>query len=175
MEARGDAGLRARGLRGKTAIGEPPAAEGEHMSRRLLQIAVSISALQAVLGGGFNLVVGVAALSYFAPSPLPVDTSDPVWSSVDYMYRALAGIWLSLGLMFAYMVPAIEKHGAWFFLACLGIFGMGIGRLASSMVFVPAPANSFEAMIAEFVIPPLLILWQRRVARADASGGVEDR
>ena len=71
-----------------------------------------------------------------------------------------------LGLMLAYMVPAIEKHGAWFALACVGIAGMGVGRLLSSLEFEPAPANSGGAMVAEFVMPPLLIVWQRFVARA---------
>ena len=136
------------------------------MSRRLLQIAVSISAVQALLGGGFYLALGVAGLSVFAPTPLSIDASDPSWSAVDYMYRALAGVWFALGLMFAYMVPTIEKHGAWFALACVAILGMGVGRLLSSMAFEPAPANSLGAMVAEFVLPPILIVWQRRVASA---------
>ena len=138
------------------------------MSRRFLQLAVSISAVHAVLGGGFYLILGVAGLSVFSPSPLPIDTGDPTWSTVDYMYRALAGIWLALGLMFAYMVPTIEKHGAWFVLACVAILGMGVGRFLSFMAFEPAPANSIGAMVAEFVTPPVLVFWQRRVARAQS-------
>ena len=139
------------------------------MSRRILQILVSISAIQAILGGGFYLLWGVAGLSIGAPTPLEFDVADPAWSRVDYMYRAIAGIWLALGLMFAYMVPSIEKHSAWFLLACVGIFGMGVGRLLSSLAFPQPPENSIGAMIAEFLVPPIYVFWQRRIARSHGS------
>ncbi len=122
--------------------------------------------MQAVVGGGFYLILGVAGLSMFSPTPLPIESNDPNWSTVDYMFRALAGVWFSLGLMFAYMVPRIEKHGVWFAFACLAILGMGVGRLLSSTAFEPAPANSLVAMLSEFLVPPILVAWQRRVARA---------
>lgn len=136
------------------------------MSRRLLQVFVGISAIQAMLGGGLYLWFGVAGLSIGTPSPLSIDITDPAWSRVDYMYRAIAGIWFTLGVMFAYMIPSIEKHSAWFRLACAGIFFMAVGRLLSSMAFPPAPENSTGAMIAEFVIPPIYVLWQWWVARS---------
>ena len=119
-----------------------------------------------MVGGGFYLFLGVAGLSIFSPTSLPIESSDPNWSTVDYMFRALAGVWFALGLMFAYMVPTIEKHSAWFALACVAILGMGVGRLLSSMAFEPAPANSLGAMLSEFLVPPILVAWQRRVARA---------
>jgi len=118
-----------------------------------------------MLGGGLHLWFGVAGLDAFSSTPLPIDTSDPVWSRVDYMYRAMAGIWFALGLMFAYMVRSIEKHTAWFALTCAGIFGMGVGRFLSSMAFSQVSENSMGAMIAELVIPPAYILWQRRIAK----------
>jgi hypothetical protein len=139
------------------------------LSRRILQVLVSVSAIQAILGGGLYLLYGVAGLSIGAPSPLEFDVTDPAWSRVDYMYRAIAGIWVALGLMFAYMVPSIERHSAWFSLACAGIFGMGVGRLLSSMAFPQPPENSMGAMVAEFLIPPIYVLWQRRIARSHGS------
>jgi Domain of unknown function (DUF4345) len=135
---------------------------------------VGISAIQAIVGGGRYLWMGVAGLSVAAPSPLAIDVSDPAWSRVDYMFRAMAGIWFALGLMFAYMVPSIEKHSAWFTLTCVGIFGMGVGRCLSSLSFPSAPGNSTGAMIAELVIPPVYILWQRLVAR-EAQRGADGR
>ena len=140
------------------------------MSRRILQVLVSLSALQGILGGGLFLVMGVAGLSLGASTPLEFDATDPAWARVDYMYRAVSGIWLALGLMFAYMVPSIEKHSAWFALACGAIFAMGVGRLLSSMAFAPVPENSTGAMIAELVIPPIYILWQRSLARQVSIG-----
>lgn len=138
-------------------------------SRRLLQIAVAISSANALLGGGLYLWRGVAGLSLFTPSPLPVVPSDPTWAVVDYMFRALAGIWFALGLMLAWIIPSIEKHSAWFALICAAMFAMGVGRLLSLAHFPPAAGNSLGAMVTEFVLPPILVLWQRSVARAAAA------
>jgi hypothetical protein len=121
-------------------------------------------------GGGLYLWRGVAGLSLFTPSPLLVEQTDATWAVVDYMFRALAGIWLALGLMLAYVTPSIEKHSAWFALICVAVFGMGVGRLLSLVQFTPAPGNSVGAMVAEFLVPPILVLWQRSVARAFGSG-----
>jgi hypothetical protein len=138
------------------------------ISRRLLQVAAAISSVQALAGGGLYLWRGVAGLSLFTPWPLPVESTDPTWAVVDYMFRALAGIWFALGVMLAFVIPSIEKHSAWFALICLAIFGMGVGRLLSSVHFMSAPGNSRGAMAAELVLPPLLVLWQRSVARTSA-------
>jgi hypothetical protein len=99
---------------------------------------------------------------------LQFDPADPAWARVDYMYRAMAGIWFVLGLMFASMVPSIERHSTWFTLAWAGIFSMGVGRYLSSIAFPPVPENSAGAMIAELVLPPIYVLWQRHVARTHA-------
>lgn len=92
-----------------------------------------------------------------------------IWAVVDYMFRALAGIWFALGLMLACILRSIERHSAWFALICLAIFGMGVGRWLSSMHLVSAPGNSLGAMVAELVLPPVLVLWQLSVARAYAT------
>jgi hypothetical protein len=139
------------------------------LSRRLLQIVAGVSSVQALIGGGLYLSRGVAGLSLFTPSPLPVESGDPSWAVVDYMFRALAGIWFAMGLMLAWVIPSIERHSAWFALICTAIFGMGVGRLLSLASFTPAPGNSLGAMVGELVLPPLLVFWQRRVARAHAS------
>jgi hypothetical protein len=92
-----------------------------------------------------------------------------MWANIDYMYRALAGIWFALGVMLAYIVPSIERQSAWFALIFLAVFAMGAGRLLSFLAFGPAPGNSTGAMIAELVLPPVYVVWQRRVARAYAA------
>lgn len=135
------------------------------LNRRLLQVAASLSAIHFATGGGFYLWRGVSGLSLFTPSPLPVD-SDPVWANVDYMFRALAGIWCALGVMLAYVIPSIERHSAWFALIFLAVFAMGVGRLLSLLAFGAVPGNSTAAMVAEFVLPPVYVFWQRRVAKA---------
>lgn len=133
---------------------------------RIFQVVVALQAFHFATGGGYYLVRGVAGLSIFTPTPLPVDPSDPMWANIDYMYRALAGIWCALGAMVAYLVPTIERRGAWFALIQLCVFAMGIGRLLSLLSFGPTPGNSTGAMVAEFVLPPLYVFWQQRVAKA---------
>lgn len=135
------------------------------IDRRILQVLVGIAAAQAIVAGALYLAQGVAGLSIGAASPLQFDPTDPAWSRVDYLYRAMAGIWFALGLMFAYMVPKIERHSAWFALASVGIFGMGVGRYLSSTSLPQVAENSTGAMIAELIIPPILVIWQRSVAR----------
>ena len=125
--------------------------------------------MQALAGGGLYLWRGVAGLSLFTPSPLPVAPGDATWAVVDFMFRALAGIWFALGLMLVWVIPSIERHSAWFALICVATFGMGVGRLLSLASFAAAPGNSNGAMVAELILPPLLVFWQRRVAQACAS------
>jgi hypothetical protein len=137
-----------------------------HLDRRLLQVAAGLSAVHFVTGGGFYLWRGVEGLPLFTPAPLPVDAADPMWANIDSMYRALAGIWFALGVMLAWIIPSIERQSAWFALILLAVFAMGVGRLISLLDLGPAPGNSIGAMVAEFVLPPLYVLWQRWVARS---------
>jgi len=97
------------------------------LSRRLFQVAVSILALNAILGGGLYLLFGLKGTA-FVGVHLPFDDAHPSWGAMDYLFRAIAGTWFALGLMFAYMVPGIQTHTIWFRFACLAIFLMGIGR-----------------------------------------------
>ena len=138
---------------------------GSSLSRRGLQIAVALAAADALGGGTLSLVRGVAGLSVFTPAPLPIDPGDPAWAAADYMFRALAGIWFVLGLMLAYVVPSIERRTAWFRFLQLAVFAMGVGRALSAAAIPLAPGSSLGAMIGELALPPLLVLWQRRVAR----------
>jgi hypothetical protein len=139
------------------------------LSRRLLQVAAGLSAIHFLTGGGFYLWRGVGGLSLFTPSPLPIDAANPMWANIDYMLRALAGIWFALGVMLAYIIPSIERQSAWFALIFLAVFAMGAGRFLSFLVFGPAPGNSTGAMISEFVLPVVYVVWQRHVARSCAT------
>ena len=112
--------------------GELHSARWPRLSRRLLQVATAVSAADALGGGALYLTRGVAGLSVFTPGPLPIDPLDPAWAAVDYVFRALAGIWLALGLMFVYVIPAIERRTAWFFFLQLAVFAMGVGRAVSA-------------------------------------------
>lgn len=136
------------------------------MSRRLLQIMVGLAAINAIVGGGLYLVLGLQGLSATG-AELALDPKDPAWLTIDFLLRALAGIWFVLGLMFAYMVPSIEKHSAWFRFCCLAIFAMGVGRLLS-VSSIGAGSNPVFAIALEFALPPVLVVWQHRISRQHA-------
>lgn len=132
------------------------------MSRRLLQIAVCVAATNAILGGGIYLLLGLDGLR-LTGTRLSIDPSTPSWSTTDYLFRAIAEIWFVLGLMFAYIVPTVERQTAWFRFCCLAVFAMGVGRLLS-IVALGAGSNPVFAMVLEFVFPPVLVFWQSRIA-----------
>jgi hypothetical protein len=137
------------------------------LNRRLLQVMAALSAIHFLSGGGYYLWLGIDGLSMFTPSPLPID-ANPMWANIDYMYRAFAGIWFALGIMLAYIIPSIERQSAWFATIFLAVFLMGLGRFLSFLEYGHADGNSIGAMIAEFLLPPICVFWQRRVARACA-------
>ena len=128
----------------------------------------ALSAFHFLTGGGYYLWLGIDGLSLFTPSPLPIN-SDPMWANIDYMFRAFAGIWFVLGVMLAYIVPSIERQSVWFALIFLAVFAMGTGRLLSFLEFGLVQGNSIGAMVAEFVLPPVYVIWQRWVAKACAA------
>lgn len=136
------------------------------MSRKLLQLAVALAALTAIAGGANLLIFGVAGLANVGGTVLTAPSGDLGYANADQLIRAIAGVWLTLGMMFAFMVRRIEKHSVWFRFACGSIFMMGIGRLASGVatgdILIPV------TMIAEFVQPAVLIYWQSRVASSAA-------
>ena len=76
------------------------------MCRRLRQIAVSLSAVQAMIGGGLYLWFAGAGLS-ITGAPLSVDGTNSAWAVVDYMYPALAEIQFTLGIMLAFIIPSM--------------------------------------------------------------------
>jgi hypothetical protein len=60
--------------------------------------------------------------------------------------------------MFAWLVPSIEKHSGALVLCCTAVFGIGVGRGLSLLHYVHVPENSLGAMVAEFALPPFLVL-----------------
>jgi len=93
-----------------------------------------------------------------------------MWATIDYMFRAFAGIWFAMGLMLAWIIPSIERHSAWLGFIFLAVFAMGVGRLISLTAFGPIPTNSIGAMFAELVLPPVYVFWQRKVASQSRAG-----
>ncbi len=122
--------------------------------KRGLQIVLGIVSLIpltfAVLG-----VFGGA--SYFMP-----DGGYP--AALDNQLRYLSAIYLLVSILLWYAIPNIERHGRLLSFVCLAIFLGGLSRLFSHSTVGPGLEAQFAGMILELG-SPLLLLWQRVVAR----------
>jgi hypothetical protein len=133
------------------------------IERRLLQATVMAGCLVSIGAGMAGIVSGGAFLKGVA-APVPVD--------LDSHFRYLSGLLLGIGIAFAACVPAIERRTALFgTLGGIVIVG-GLARLSSILIAgMPSGGHQF-GLAMELGAIPLLILWQRRVARryAQATG-----
>jgi len=155
-----------RSLRSSTSTPGPVILDVRHpLKRRVLQIAVVLFSLNAIIGGGLYLFQGLNAL-IITGGALNVSPHDADWVTLDYFVRALAGVWFTIGLIFAYTTPEIEKHAILLRFACLAIFFMGLGRLLS-IISLGAGNNPLIALYLELTIP-ILLVWGQYVVAKDA-------
>ena len=138
------------------------------LNMRLLQLMVMLAAIQALAGGGYYLWSGVTGLEIF--SDLPLEVTGITLSRIDYMFRAVAGVWFALGVLLVYLAVYVEKHRVVFSIAYFAIFMMGVGRYLSYMQFGETEGNSHGAMIAEMIVPIIMIAWQQLTVRKYGNG-----
>ncbi len=134
------------------------------MSRVGLQLVLAASALVAIVTGVWGLKEGVI---------------DPAWGLgtldvtpglvlFDTTFRFYDGLWLGLGVVFVALIPGVERRTEALRVVVILVFLGGVGRLFSMVqVGLPHPAL-IVATVAELLYP-LLLLWQRSVARSVAS------
>jgi hypothetical protein len=124
--------------------------------RRLLQIAVAFAASVPLTAGGLGMVASADMLAGVA-APLAID--------LDSHFRYLSGLLFGIGAAFVIAIPAIERHAFLFrTLGAIIVIG-GLARLFGAVaVGMPGPGHVF-GLVMELVTVPLIVLWQRRVAR----------
>ena len=123
------------------------------MERRLLQIAVAIAGIVPV-GAGLGGI-------FYGPQFLELPNSASSWSHVHY----LAGLLLTIGLIFWASIPRIEQYRDRFALLALIIFIGGIARLIGALMLGDAPGKGMIfALAMELIVTPALWAWQRRIA-----------
>ena len=123
------------------------------MERRLLQIAVAFAGFVPV-GAGLGGIV-------YGPQFLELPNSASSWSHLHY----LAGLLLTIGLIFWASIPRIERYRDRFALLTLIIFTGGVARLIGALVLGDAPGKGMIfALVMELIVTPMLWAWQRRVA-----------
>ncbi|MGK5632216.1 DUF4345 domain-containing protein [Streptomyces sp. URMC 123] len=87
-------------------------------------------------------------------------------ADLESNYRFLATIWLGVGVLILWIIPRVETALLPFRAVCAVTVAGGLVRLLS-MAVAGVPHTMFVwAFVLELVAPPLLALWQTRVARA---------
>ncbi|MBZ8133980.1 DUF4345 domain-containing protein [Afifella sp. IM 167] len=125
------------------------------MSRRLLQVVVSILSLIPLSAGAAGVVFGPAFLQV-----------EPRWpADLDSHLRFLSGVFFAVGLAFLSCVPAIETKTARFRLLSGFVLAGGLARLLSLVLAGTPSAGHVGGLVMELGIVPCLVLWQGRVAR----------
>jgi len=123
--------------------------------RRLFQCLIAILALLPLFAGVAGVVEGPAFLGVTAPWPADLDSH----------LRFLSGVFLAMAVAWYACIPDIERKGSLFGLLALFTFSGGLARLVSLAVAGPPSAGHLLGQCMEVVIVPLLVLWQRRIAR----------
>ncbi len=89
----------------------------------------------------------------------------PMHLVLDSNLRFYGGVWFGLGLVLLWMLPRLHTEGKLFFALSLMIFAGGVGRLIA-MAFAGWPPTPFIAFTGlEIIGMPLLVLWQRSLAK----------
>jgi len=126
------------------------------VSKRLLQITVSILALIPTLTGAAGILTGPAFLTGDASTA----------ANLDSHLRFLSGIFFAVGLAFYATVPSIERKGGLFRLAAALVFTGGLARLISLFAAGMPAWPHLAGLGLELAAVPALVVWQARVARA---------
>lgn len=107
------------------------------------------------------------------------DAGGSVPVNLDNQLRYLAGVYAGAvtgGLWWA--LPRVEERGGAVALAAGAVFLGGVGRCVSmGAVGLPSDPSMIGGLVLELLVAPLLVLWQRRIARrvADLMDELPDR
>jgi hypothetical protein len=131
------------------------------MNKKVLQIVLGILGLIPILTGALNLMLGASALNIFGAAVSPDVLNNVV---IDSQIRFLGAIWLGVGIVLYWALPAIEKQTTLFRLLIGSIFLGGIGRSISAFSVGTPPNHLIAAIVLELIGMPLIILWQSFIA-----------
>ncbi len=133
------------------------------MNKKALQIAIGILALIPLLTGGLDLILGATALNIVDGAGVSAEVLNNV--VIDSQIRFLGAIWLGVGVLLYWMLPAIETQTTLFRFTIGSIILGGIGRLASAFLVGIPPIPVLGGIGLEVIGMPLLLLWQSRIAK----------
>lgn len=129
--------------------------DGQTLSKRLLQVAVSV-------GGLVPVGAGLAGAS-FGPSLVGGMSTWPI--SLDSHFDYLSGLLLGIGICFGSTIKNIEQKRVPFRMLTLIVMVGGLARL-NSLICDGLPDRAMLFGLAmELIVTPCLAFWQYRVAK----------
>ncbi len=124
--------------------------------RRLLQLAIALACLVPLTAGAWGVLLGPTMLK---------GVSLPGHADLDNHFRYLSGLLLGIGLGFAVAIPTIERRSEMFAVLSAVVVVGGVARLAALLSGNLPSTPHVLALGMELLIVPLLLVWQRRIAR----------
>jgi hypothetical protein len=124
--------------------------------RRLLQVAVAIACLVPIAAGSAGMLRGPDMIG-------GVHGATP--TDLDSHFRYLSGLLLGIGIGFAGCIARIERKRALFGTLSGIVVAGGLARLVSLLAVGAPGAGHLFGLGMELGVVPLLLVWQRRVAR----------
>jgi hypothetical protein len=139
------------------------------------RIAIVVFALLPIATGLADIVIGTSAWKGIGVSLSEEGLKDSV---LDSQIRFLATIWLGYGVLLCLCARDPQKYANILRGALLLAVVGGIARLISlSQVGMPASESGSRfvvfALVIEFVVVPLLLLWQHKALEPATRGGSE--
>jgi hypothetical protein len=125
---------------------------------------VGMKAFQAVLvvlglfvagTGLLEVVLGPTVLLPGSPRPEP---------TLDSNYRFFSAMWLAIGMAMLSVVPRVREATAVLRFVSAAVFVGGLARIVSWLAVGQPHAMMLVLLAIELTVPPVLVLWQRRLA-----------
>jgi hypothetical protein len=130
------------------------------VSRRVLQVALSIIGAVATSFGALGVLRGAAGVHRGGDASANVDSELRFFAA---WYAVLGGLVLRAARRPETEATAVRACGAGFLLAA-------VGRLLSIRAVGP-PSKVFKVLLGfELAVPAVIVPWQRRVARRSVAG-----
>lgn len=127
------------------------------MERRLLQIALAIVGLVAILFG----VTGV----FFGTSLSGVAT---IGVTMEGYVRFIKGVLIAAGLLYWSAIPQVEKRGERIAVVTFILMFGAAGRLLAVIGHGFPTVGLVVSLVGELVVVPMIWLWHRRFVRHGA-------
>ena len=127
--------------------------------KRLLQAAMAVTLALPLFAAISGVVRGPAFLDHF----------NLLTNDLDSHFRYLNGIFLALLCWYAACIPHIERTGPWLRILSTLVVTGGAMRALSWITVGPPSLGHKIGLVIELGIVPLVVLWQKRVARRMAA------